>query len=803
MMAAGFNRRWVLQYLLQACLLVVLLVPLFRGVFLNAEVTFPANMIYLQPSYRNAVPADLEPQNPLYSEIPIQSNVWYLLTTQSVKKGDWPLWNPFQFSGTPLMAGLQTAIFYPPRLVFLILEHYTALTVFVLFKLWLAGMVSYFVGRRLDFTISASRFLSLGHMLGGYMVTWSYFPASDSLAWLPLLFLGLELLARKRYLSGFGYAYVSAVLMFFAGGAQHLTTGLLLGIYFLIRLVGMRSVGDALRAGGLAISAGVAAIATCAVQLLPFFEFLDQSVSILETLFYSNPQTWHYPPSGLFALWTPRLFGTFYNGNFWGALNPAYLMMMYAGVPVWVGFSLLLARPRLARGWWCVAGLGVALLLGLLLALHVPWMSWLYEIPPFDSVRPAYFVSLAAFALPFVASAALDALSRQKTLSFSVLAAPAVLAALVVAASAFYLHQQQSILRMYEVIQSREGTLFSLKGLELWNVLPVATAPVGAFSQSELTRTALLFLLSIGALALLSVRRVPRPVAMSLLTLILAVDLIAASYNLLPTSPREDVYPRNEFIAHLQEYPHPHRINFNDLGVAGYPTAFGLEECSGYDALTPARFWRTLPPLVERPELFDMLFAAPTIVAAKDESGEWNLPETAAIDTVLDNVAVADNTIALPRARLVGAVKSFGSTDEMLEYMATPDFDPARLAVTDVPVEVNLPEAETSVAGAATITQWGWNEVTVEVEADKDSVLVLADCYYPGWKAYRDGAQVEVFPVYHLFRGVAMPEGKHTVRFSYEPLSFRLGLIVSTLTLLLMSGVGIVALRKRKTVDAA
>jgi uncharacterized membrane protein YfhO len=53
--------------------------------------------------------------------------------------------------------------------------------------------------------------------------------------------------------------------------------------------------------------------------------------------------------------------------------------------------------------------------------------------------------------------------------------------------------------------------------------------------------------------------------------------------------------------------------------------------------------------------------------------------------------------------------------------------------------------------------------------------LVLADTYYPGWRAEVDGAETEILVANHAFRAVALELGKHTVVFEYAPISFQIG----------------------------
>ena len=42
--------------------------------------------------------------------------------------------------------------------------------------------------------------------------------------------------------------------------------------------------------------------------------------------------------------------------------------------------------------------------------------------------------------------------------------------------------------------------------------------------------------------------------------------------------------------------------------------------------------------------------------------------------------------------------------------------------------------------------------------------------YYPhGWQATIDGKPAKFYPVDYLLRGMPIPAGKHTIKFSFEP----------------------------------
>jgi uncharacterized membrane protein YfhO len=73
--------------------------------------------------------------------------------------------------------------------------------------------------------------------------------------------------------------------------------------------------------------------------------------------------------------------------------------------------------------------------------------------------------------------------------------------------------------------------------------------------------------------------------------------------------------------------------------------------------------------------------------------------------------------------------------------------------------------------------------------------LVLGDNYYPGWKAFVDGREVPIERVDYLFRGVRIGPGASTVEFRYEPLSWRIGWIVSLIALIALLTLLAIALR--------
>jgi hypothetical protein len=73
------------------------------------------------------------------------------------------------------------------------------------------------------------------------------------------------------------------------------------------------------------------------------------------------------------------------------------------------------------------------------------------------------------------------------------------------------------------------------------------------------------------------------------------------------------------------------------------------------------------------------------------------------------------------------------------------------------------------------------NDIRVRVEADRDDVLVINQCFFPGWRA-EGGVSGPVFPGPGDVLAVRVPAGRHDVRLRYRPRSVAVGAGISALT---------------------
>jgi len=148
-------------------------------------------------------------------------------------------------------------------------------------------------------------------------------------------------------------------------------------------------------------------------------------------------------------------------------------------------------------------------------------------------------------------------------------------------------------------------------------------------------------------------------------------------------------------------------------------------------------------------------------------------------------VNIYENARALPRSWLAPELRVFDD-DTMLQIIRTgllPDgskWDPLRTVLAEA--EASVPLVAGAQDGRAQITTYEPNRVKVQTHSGGNSILVLSENYYPGWRVEVDGQSAELLRVNYALRGVVIPAGDHQVSFVYRPWSIMGGLLLSLFT---------------------
>ncbi len=759
--------------IVQAIILLALLTIVFPKTFLHGEVIFPGDILFESlPWSQHAPPEWKHAQNRLLCDMPSAIMPWYWLSKKAVSEGEWPLWNPQEFGGAPLLANWQSAVFYPPRLLHMLLNIYLGTTLYVLLKLWLCGMTAYLCARGMKLGVPAARFLSVAWMLNGYNLVWCNWPIPDVSVWLPIVFLGTEWLIEGRRRQGFLVVLIGATLSLFAGHPESaFIMNMGVAAYAAIRLAWERRsptvIAECL---GLWIGAWSVALLVSAVQVLPFVEYLANSKPPhAQSNMGAHPGL---PARALACLWAPRFFGATVDMNYWGELDTNRFLMVYAGIPVWIGAMLAVCRRFWKRPPCGAPPSESPARIGALLVAGAVFFCLTFEVPPFDLVhrwpvfsllKRTYYIAFVMFALPVLAAMGLDRwFAERRKLRALAGCALGLLAVNLV------------LFLIYRFFASYIRALH--------------------FEEYLFQQCAVLALIEVASLGILAASCTWRRPAVwsAMLTVLLAADLLYAGRGMNVTCPAEQLYPDTPLTRFLQDAPKPGRIGtIEGMIPNGFMVPYGLESISGYDGIYPKRMiefqytmrdgiWNAMEPVYNIVYYLHDRGIAPTPkkpVFPVDEPGRYEHVAS------LDGLEVYKNNRALPRAFLVGHSRVEPDFEKRFDVMRDPSFDPAKEVLVETPLPGPALDATGRDLGHVAFVERAMTRVVLDADASGRCILVLGDAYFPGWKATVDGKPTEVFPAYQAFRGIVLPEGKHRVEFAYRPLSFYGGLAVSTVTL--------------------
>jgi len=333
-------------------------------------------------------------------------------TAQCLRAGELPLWDPYTYCGFPLYANPQAQLFYPPAWVFFALSWLLGpgsllrlLEWQVALHVWLAGLLTYALLRRLGAGLWAALLGATIFQLGGFFASQAqHLGAVCGAAWLPLAWWCVVDLAER--FSWRGMAMLAAALaMSTLAGFPAVTIVVFVSCGWLAALqVLLRHARPGLL--GAVAAAGLWSGLLAAAQLLPALQLTGLSTAPLRGQ-WADPQGGGVPLVGLLSLLIPGHNHIFDLKRYSLSWNPTFLYV-YCGLP---GLTLALAALARWRQKRVAAFALLTLLAGVwMLGSSTPVGGYLFAALPDGAKAPLYpEFALAAFVLGMAVLAALAA----------------------------------------------------------------------------------------------------------------------------------------------------------------------------------------------------------------------------------------------------------------------------------------------------------------------------------------------------------------------------------------------------------
>ncbi|MBI3939935.1 MAG: YfhO family protein, partial [Acidobacteria bacterium] len=307
--SAPSRREWMRASMAIAAVSALFLSP----ALLTSRVLLPADLLASYAPW--ATEAANVPQNANLSDSLQQFYPYLHFFREQMRRGHFPLWNPYVLCGTPFLANSVTAVLFPITWLVLAIPPETFFEWSAFLKLFLAGLGTYaFARARLSVRPPAAWCAATAYMFCGYQVYFLGFPNTYITALLPWSLLALEAgFVGPNIRCRWVFSLLVAALLV----AGHVESAVLAILFFLLYLgvlvfeSGPRRMQDSLNIGQSLMPFLlhlVWAAFLAGAALLPFAAYLRESATFLNRTQAVNP--FHVPLLRLPAMLVPYFFGS-------------------------------------------------------------------------------------------------------------------------------------------------------------------------------------------------------------------------------------------------------------------------------------------------------------------------------------------------------------------------------------------------------------------------------------------------------------------------------------------------------------
>ncbi|MBI1746590.1 MAG: YfhO family protein [Acidobacteria bacterium] len=622
-------------------------------------------------------------------DIQTQHHPYLSFVHEQLRHGRLPLWDPYVFSGFPIVGDPQVGTFYPVNLIMFLLHlgtplPYKAVECQLIFHYFLAGVFMYILAKSFKVDDFGALLAALVYMFSGYLTAHAQHMGTVNAAiWMPLIFY----LARRSVIQdAVRYAVLTGLVL----GLQILAGHVQTSAYTLLAVLLFYLWESALRileskrwqpAKPLFLYAGLVvtiALGVSAIQILPTRQLGNLSVRTLLPYEEATGGGW---PIHLITLLLPNFFGGLKNKPMWLSREwtetHLYLGIMPLLLAV-VGIKFLTKRDY----FWVVCLVTFTLLsFGDFTALAdvvyylAPVLNLLRRLVNYLSVANLCLCLLVAFGMKALADNRVE--DRERLDSF------------------FSKLINFMMLLLFGILISY---LFLAAGKEE-NRIPLV------IRTSELIVLAIFFAGSAGLLILYQRRVLPLPLIKVLIILVLLVDIFTYShnqpFNTAPSNPKTALTPdRIEGSPVLLDLiKKDHDRNFRTAwfsgGMENGSNVFKIPNIYGYNPMQLKDYWRLLSqfshtlnagiPEWDRPfnfnsPLWDLL--AVKYLVTNDVFHEKTGPEPPPprYELVYNNwYRIYKNNHCLPPFGFYPRALILPKDEEILQFLSSPLFDPRRV----------------------------------------------------------------------------------------------------------------------------
>ncbi|MDO8657684.1 MAG: YfhO family protein [Candidatus Levybacteria bacterium] len=772
-------------------------IALFWQFFFKGLHPFPGNLLlgWHEP-WRSEYFIDgriMLPNKPVADDVFKQIYPLRTLAIDIVKKLDIPLWNPYNGAGMPLLATLNNGFLDPFNILFFILPYPFAWSIYIIIQPAIIGLCTYLYCRKISLSKYASLFASFAFIFSGFVAVRIIFGMYGlAIALLPFLLWILESyisegFTRKTYLLPF------AIFTLIVSTQPQISLYILAftGIYFLTRLlINEATFKKKIQKGFSIIVFFILGFGLAAVQILPTLELFQHA--------HVNPKASSFiiesnllPLQHFISILIPNYFGNPSLYNYWGSGDYIQTIATLGLIPVFFTYwSIGKIRNKLDFRFFFFTSAVVTI------ALAIDWIVtqkiFSLGLPILSTGAPSRILFLSTFSFAILSGYGFEKWFSSKTVSLG-----------------------KIILRIFPFF-ILTGSIFAITLLLYQNGTPCKFGVINSCRIVALRNTLLelaafcFFLPSFFIFFILK-----KPALKHIITIgIFCVIIILGIYNankFLPFSPANSFFPEHTITNKLRQYAGNNRVfGFGQAALTpNTETQLRLFGPQYYHPLYIARYRELLEYSNNGRYISQLPRGEPHIRSESNPNSQLENRRSRLLNILgvshfifkkeeipigeLTNVVWKDdktyiikNLNALPRAYLVNKFELITGDEKILTALFDPSFDINNKVILEEIPFLKLPsnpDKIETIQKPISLAQYSENKITTQVNTDKNSLFVLSDNYYPGWKAYIDGEETKIYRANYTFRAIEVPSGKHLIIFKYQPYSFLSGIFISIMSL--------------------
>ncbi len=781
----------------------------YKAVF-QGQVPFPGDLLvgnyapYNSYSFIGYAPGSF-PHKAQNIDVVEQLYPWKFFSIEILKSFEFPLWNPYNFSGTPHIAAIQSGTFYPFNILFFILPFVLAWSIFIILQPILAGFFTYLFLRKLKLHVSSCLFGGIAFAFSSFLVVWmQYGNMVHALIWLPLiLWLILHLFEKPSLLK----SVILSMLLSFCVFAGHFQISLYVYVFsFIFALFVLIAFykGFFFRRFLTIGSIYAFSLFLSAMQTLPSIEiFLASSRSeyVLEILVgFLIPQ--YHSISVLF----PDFFGSPVTRNYWPTGTYIERAIYFGIIPFFFALYAVVRNRNRYVWFFMIAMLAVFLIT--FDTIITKFMYSLYIPPIIGTSVPTRLIFVFAFSGSVLAAFGFNRILEERRVRYFLISAGILTS--IVFSIWFFVLVSPILFIEYSWFQDIKTSLRNM-------IIPtgvLAIALVASFIYIRLLRRH-----SRNSLIVFTV----------IIITFTAFELFIFFQKFTPFSPQEAVYPKNSMLSFIRENQDFYRSwGYGSANIpANIQTYEEIYSTDGYDPFYIKRYGELLSTTGDGKVSPDIMRANARLIGGFGEEDLKNnfyrqrlmnllgvkyvyhkkSQDNHAFDKTFDentyelvwhdqDLQIYENKDVLPRAFIVNDYILLRDGNKIIDALYDDTMDLSQTIILEK--KPNIEAQNKRNDNMVTINKYSGNEIELVVDSESSGLLFLSDAYFPGWSAYVNDEKREIYRANYSFRAVEVPKGKSVVVFRYEPQMFVIGIWISGISFGLVSIIIIFAILRRK-----